>query len=213
MKLRKLFHISKKRKHPIKRDTAGLSLRARCFELFDQRKRPAEVAEELKLKETTVCRYFRDWKRLGPNFERKLAYVQSLFKKNAPDRDKNIELFAGACEIPKEQFETILSQPHGLRRLMTGKFYFPVHADADHRRYVALELALLFSDHLTNNSGKYEDVCYALQHYMREYKRYREDVDADIKEENKFMAIVHKVLGEAWKMRGKGGSNPTHFLK
>jgi hypothetical protein len=52
------------------------------------------VAEELNMKETTVCRYFRDWKRLGPNFEQQYVYVKSLFKKTAPNRDKNIELFA-----------------------------------------------------------------------------------------------------------------------
>ena len=76
------------------------------------------------MKETTVFRYFRDWKRLGPNFEQQYAYVQSLFNKTAPDRDKNIELFARAWGIEKEQFETILSQPHGLRRFMTGKLSF-----------------------------------------------------------------------------------------
>ena len=125
MKLKKLFRIKKSRKYPIKYDEEGLSLRAKCFELFELRKRPTVVAEELKMNETTVCRYFRDWKRLGPNFERKYAFIKSLFKKNAPDRDKNIELFARAWGIAKEHLEGILSRPHGLRRLMTGKFYFP----------------------------------------------------------------------------------------
>src|SRR3972149_3760725 len=114
MKLKRLFHVEKSRKYPIKRDKEGLSLRARCFELFEQGKRPVAVAEELKMAETTVCRYFRDWKRLGPNFERKYAYVQSLFKKTASDRDNNIELFARAWGIEKEQLESILSQPHRL---------------------------------------------------------------------------------------------------
>jgi hypothetical protein len=100
-------------------------------------KRPAVVAEEMEMKETTVFRYFRDWKRLGPNFETQYAYVKSLFIKTAPDRDRNIELFAKACGIPKEEFEAILSRPHGLRRFLTGQLYFPVNADADHciRRY------------------------------------------------------------------------------
>ena len=34
--------------------------------------------------------------------------------------------------ISKEQLETLLSQPYGLRRLITRKLYFPVQADADH---------------------------------------------------------------------------------
>ena len=93
MNLKKVFGIKKSRKYPIKHDEEGRSLRARSFELFERGKRPSEVAEQLKMKEATVFRYFRDWKLLGPNFEQQYAYVQSLFKKSAPDRDKNIELF------------------------------------------------------------------------------------------------------------------------
>jgi hypothetical protein len=208
MKLRKLFHISKKRKYPINRDKEGLSLRARCFELFDQGKRPANVAQELKMKETSVYQYFREWKRHGPNFERKYAYIKSLFIKTAPERDKNIELFAGACGIPKEQFITILSQPHGLRRLMTGKFYFTAHAEADHKRSVALELALLISDHLNNNAGKFEDVYFALQRWMDENKKCREEEDAAIKEENTIMAFVRKLLAADMENERKGRVRP-----
>jgi hypothetical protein len=183
MRLPGLFRFRKYRKYPIKRDSEGRSLRARCFELFEEGKRPVAVAEELGIKKTTVFRYFHDWQRLGPDFDKQYAFVKALFKKDTPDRDNNIEIFS-----------RILSKPHGLRRFLTGKLNFPVNADADHKRNMALQLGSLISDHLINNGGKYEDVCYALQHYMREYKRYREDVDADIKEENKFMAIVHTVL-------------------
>ena len=41
MRLSILFGTRKSRKYPIKRDKEGLSLRARCFEQFDQGKRPA----------------------------------------------------------------------------------------------------------------------------------------------------------------------------
>ncbi len=194
MKLRRLFHIKKARKYPIKRDKEGLSLRARCFELFEQGKRPAEVARELKMEETTAYRYFRDWKRLGPNFETQYAYVKSLFIKTAPDRDRNIEIFAKACGISKEEFGAILSRPHGLRRFLTGQLYCPVNADADHKRYIALELALLFSDHLIKYKGKFEDIFLALKRYMHKAKKYREEEDAAIEEENELMKFVHAVL-------------------
>jgi hypothetical protein len=88
MKFSKLFRIRKSRKYPIKRDGEGRSLRARCFGLFEQGKRPVEVTEELKMKETTVHRYFRDWKKLGPNCKRRYAYALSLFNKNSLDREK-----------------------------------------------------------------------------------------------------------------------------
>ena len=194
MKLSKLFHIRKRRKYSVKRDNEGLSLRARCFELFEQGKRPAEVTEELKMEVITVRRYFRDWKRLGPNFERKYAYVKSLFIKDAPDRDKNMELFSKTCGISKEQFEIILSQPHGLRRLLTGKYHFPAHADADHKRHIALELAILIADFLFKKGGKFGEIYSALKHYMQEAKEQREEEDADIEEENKTMAFLHQVL-------------------
>jgi hypothetical protein len=133
MKIGKLFQIKKTRKYPIKHDEKGLSLRARCFELFDQGKRPAEVVVALKAKEATVFRYYRDWKKLGPNFDQQYAYVKSLFGKNSPDRDKNLELFSKTCGISKEEFEAILSTPHGLHGFLTGKLYFPIQADADHK--------------------------------------------------------------------------------
>jgi len=194
MKLKSLFHVKKSRKYPIKRDGEGLSLRARCFGLFEQGYSPVAVAEELKMEKTTVYRYFRDWKRLGPYFERKYDYIRSLFNKTTPDRDKNIGLFAETCGISKQHLEAILSQPHGLRRLMTGKYHFPAHVNAEHKQHMALELALLFSDHLVKNGGKFEDVYFALKRYMQENIKYRKEEEAAIKEENKLMKMTHAVL-------------------
>jgi hypothetical protein len=88
MKIRRLLRFKKSRKYPIKRDGEGLSLRARSFERFERGNRPGAVAEELKMPVPTACRYYRDWKRLGLHFERKYAYVKSLFNKAAPDRKK-----------------------------------------------------------------------------------------------------------------------------
>jgi hypothetical protein len=211
MKLSKLFNSRKHRKYPIRRDDQGLSLRARCFALFDQEKRPVEIAIELKVKDATVFRYYRDWKKLGPNFERQYAFVKSLFSNTSTERDKNLELFSRACGVSKEQFETILSTPHGLRRFLTGKYYFPIQADADHKRYVALQLALIISDHLINNKGRFEDVYSALKRYMQEFYRYREAEDADIEEENKLMKITHAVLAADMENERKGRVKPDRL--
>jgi CRISPR/Cas system CSM-associated protein Csm2 small subunit len=211
MRLPKFFYSGKSRKYPIKRDKEGLSLRARCFELFEQGKRPVAVAEELKMKETTVCRYFRDWKLLGPNFEQKYEYVQSLFKKSAADRDKNIELFANAWGLLKEQLETVLSQPHGLRRLLTRKSYSPAEKDADHKRHVSLELASLISNHLSTQGGKYIDIYSALKRYLQEYKNYRQEEDAEIEEWNKVMEFIHAILAADMENERKGRVQPDTF--
>ena len=213
MKLPKVFHIKKSRKYPIKRDREGRSLRARCFELFEQGKRPVEVVAMLKMEDSTVCRYFRDWKRLGPNFERQYAYVRSLFSKKAPDRNKNIELFAGACGISKGEFEAILSQPYGLRRFLIGKFYFPLQADVDHKQHIALELAILMSDFLIKEGGRFEDIYFALKYYMHEAKKYREEETAAIEEGNTFLALVRKIIAQDMENERRGRVKPDRLSK
>ena len=68
MNLRRLLGLKRTRKYPIQRDWFGKSLRQRCFEAFDEGERPAEVIKELKAKESTVFRYFQQWKKVGPTF-------------------------------------------------------------------------------------------------------------------------------------------------
>ncbi len=79
MRLPRLFRSRKSRKYPIKRDQEGKSLRARCFERFERHQRPADIARELNMQEPTVQRYFRQWQKLGPNFDRKHDYFKKLF--------------------------------------------------------------------------------------------------------------------------------------
>ena len=206
----KMFGRKKRRKYPVKVDEKGRSARSRCFEMFAEKVPLHEIAEKVDVKVDTVRRYHQQWKK-DPGFERRYTYVQSLFKKSAPDRDYNIELFARTLGIGKEQLETVLSQPHGLRQLITGKLHFPAHAEADHKRYIALELALSISDHLIKNGGKFEDVYFAFQRWMNENKKYREEEDADIKEENTFMAFVHKLLAIDMENERKGRVRPDTF--
>jgi hypothetical protein len=208
-----LFHIKKSRKYPIKRDNEGRSLRARCFELFEQGKRPAEVAEELKMNEATAFRYFRDWRRIGPNFDKYYDYIKNLFMKTVPDRDRNIELFTIFCGISKEEFEAILTRPHGLRRFLAGKFYFPVQANVDHKRCITLELAILMSDFLINEGGDFVDIYFTLKHYMHETKKYREEEDAAIEEENTFLEFVRKIIAKDMENERRGRVKPDILSK
>ena len=59
---------------------------------------------------------------------------------------------------------------------------------------MALALALLISEHLTENKGSFEDVYLALKRLLQSNKQYREEQDAEIKEENRFMPLIHKIL-------------------
>jgi hypothetical protein len=107
--------------------------------------------------------------------------------------------------------EAILSQPHGLRRLMTGKLHFPAQADADHKRHKALELALLISEHLVKNGGQFQDVYLALKRYLQESMEDRHEEDAAIREENKKMALIHKVLAADMANKRQGRVKPDEL--
>jgi hypothetical protein len=188
-----LFGLKKKRKYPIKRDETGKSARSRCFEMFADNIPYDEIAEIVGVKVDTVRRYHQQCKN-DPGFERRFTLAQSLFKKTAPERESNIEIFARVLGISKEQFETIPCQPHGLRRLMTNKIYLPIHAAADRKRHMALELALLITEHLINNKGKFEDVYFPLKRLMQENMKYCEEDDAYIKAENEWITFVRAIF-------------------
>ncbi len=203
MNIFKGFGRKKRRKYPVKYDERGKSARSRCFEMFADKIPLNEIAEDVGVKINTVRRYHLQWKK-DPDFETRYAYLKGLFKKTALDRERTIELCSRACGITKEQFETILSQPHGLRRLMKGKFRLPGHVDDDHKRYVVLEVAMTISDHLDNSGGNLEDILFAFRRWMQANKIYREEEDADIKEENKTTAFTHRVLAAAAEQERQG---------
>ena len=57
-----------------------------------------------------------------------------------------------------------------------------------------MEIANLISDHLLKNGGKLEDVKYAFEHWMKENQINREEEDEDIKEENKDIEFMRKLI-------------------
>ncbi len=207
MKVRGLFNSKGYRKYLIKYDENGMSARSRCFELFASQTPLKEIAEDVGVKIQTVYRYHQQWKK-NPNFDRQYAYVKSLFNKTAPDRNKNIESFSRACGIEEEEFETLLSQPRGLQRLMTGKLHLPAHADVDHKRSIILELAILISDHILQNGGNFTDVYIALERYMKENQKNREIKNSEIAAENIMMPLIHRAIEAEMKKERQEGIKP-----
>jgi hypothetical protein len=84
-----------------------------------------------------------------------------------------------------------LSTPHGLYRMTAGKYHFPAHVDVDHKLHITLELAILLSDFVVGKRGNFIDIYFALERYMQEAQTYREEEDAEIKKDNKTMALLH----------------------
>ncbi len=206
-----IFKRKRSRKYPIQYDDKGKSLRARSSDLFDELVRPTEAAKELGMKESTAKRYYYDWKKLGPNFDQRYTYTKELFKKTNPNRDRNLELYARVWGIHIEELETILSQPNGLRRLLTGRFYFPGHANADYKRHVALEAAVFITEHLIEKGGKFEDVLHALERLMKERQEYRNEEEINIKEENKDIEVMRQILEAADKAEQEGRVQPERL--
>ena len=203
MNLRKILGLKKGRRYPIQRDWSGKSLRERCFLEFDEGKRPVVVARELRAKESTVFTYFRQWKRFGPYIRKQIVFIKGLLAEVSPDRDRMMTFFAETCGITVEEFQAILSIPHGLRRLLTRTIQLPVHKDISEKRVMALDIAIVIQDHLVNHRGNYEDVLYALKRWMKESQRYGRQVDSSIKEQNREIEVMRKleeaVFGERQK--------------
>jgi len=193
MDILKVFKRTKRRKYPIIRDEKGKSARKRCFEMFEEQVPFEEIAAATGAKLNTVYRYHRQWLK-NPGIETTIKYFKKLLNPLAPNRERQIELIAQVLGFSKEQVETTLRQPHGLRRLFSGKIYFPKQAEADHKCYIAMEIANLISDHLLKNGGKLEDVKYAFDRWMKENQINREEEDEDNKEENENIAFARKLI-------------------
>jgi hypothetical protein len=189
----KVFKRNKRRKYPIIRDEKGKSARQRCFEMFEEQVPVDEIAAATGAKLETVYRYHRQWSE-NPEIENYIKYFNKQLNPLAPDRERQVELLARAYGISQEHLEILLHQPHGLRRLFSGKYYSPKHADIAHKNYVSMEIANLISDHLLKNGGKLEDVKYAFEHWMKENLIHREEDDEDIEEENKNIAFTRKII-------------------
>jgi hypothetical protein len=198
MNLRKLFGLKKSRKYPIQRDWYGKSLRKRCFEAFDEGERPVQVARELKAKETTVFRYFQQWNKVGPTFEKQLTYIKGLLAKDSPSQGRMLEFFSDICGVTVEEFQAILSTPHGLRRLLTRTLPLPVYKDIADKRVMALDIATVIQEHLVKPQGSYEDVLYAFNHLMKKSQIHRQKVDSSIEQQNREIEIVQKLQKAAF---------------
>jgi hypothetical protein len=196
MRINKLFRTHKRRKYPIQYDQRGKSQREQCFESFDQGLRPMEVVEELGIKKSTVKTYFQQWNQRGKDFDKIYAYVKQLIKPDSPHRDRTLDLLTRVCEVSREEFETILCKPHGLKRLMTGKLYLPGHQKADHVRYSALEFAFYVYDYIENKGGELVDGINAFFRLMQQAGDYRQKMEVLINDENEEIAFTRKILEE-----------------
>ena len=190
-----IFNRKRSRKYPIIRDEYGQSARSRAFELFEDGVQLNEISEEVGIKIQTVYKYHQQWMK-NPHIEQQLKYFGELFKKTAPERNKSIDLFASACRITPDELEAILAKPHGLRSLLNRKFRLPAHDDMDHRRHIAFAFAVLMSEHLIENGGKFQDIFISFKRLLKQVMAEREEDEDEINRHNQGMILAHRILAD-----------------
>ena len=198
MNLRRLLGLKKGRRYPIKRDWFGKSLRQRCFEAFDEGKRPVEVIKELRAKESTIFTYFRQWKHVGPHIDKQLVFFKGLLAEGSPDRERWMTFFAETTGTTVEELQAILSTPHGLRRILTRTIQLPVHKDIANKRVMSLDIAIVISDHIVIHGGTYEDVLNTVNLLLKQSQKHRQKVDSTIEQENREIEIIQKLRKAAF---------------
>ena len=206
----KFLKRKKRRKYPIKRDDEGRSARRRCFEMFALNEPFPEIAEKLDITLDTVRRYHLQWKK-DPRFEATYQLTKGFFNKDNLERDRNLQLFASAWGYSTKQLEHILSQPHGLKRLITLKIKSPSQADADRKIRVTLELAWLFSNFLIKEGGQFQDIFQALYGLMRKAAGYRRQTNEQIEKQNEFIALIHRILEIDMERERRGRVKPDRL--
>ncbi|MFC2069128.1 hypothetical protein ACFLTP_09025 [Chloroflexota bacterium] len=112
--------LFKRRKHPTKRDINQPSLREVCYDLFQEGKRPAEVARAIGASPRTVCRYFQDYRTL----HNILSYqvLKRWIRENPEFSDKVIAMLATTLGMSKEEIADRASRPWGLLQGLRGEW-------------------------------------------------------------------------------------------
>ena len=161
---------------------------------------------------STVYKYHQQWN-ASPDLEQSLCYFRWIFHPKAPDYEKSKEVTAIIFGMSKEQLEDILYKPYGLRRLLSNKIFSPAHAEAAHKRHIALELALLIADHLTKDGGKLEDVYLAIKRFMKECQKNRVEAEEHVKEDNKTVSLMKEIIEADLELEARRGNNPERLSR
>ncbi len=116
------FLRPKRRHYPIQIDDEGKSIRKRCFEAFDRRKRPAQVILEYGFLRNTVYTYWKQWKKLPDNWHNRREHLK-LAKKVDPDFFTEAAYQAGK-KLGMSRLEVLahLERPYGLLGLIQGNW-------------------------------------------------------------------------------------------
>ena len=200
------------RKYPVRRDSQGIFRRSRCFVMFVNQVPLAKIASAVDVKLDTVRKYYQQWSQ-NPDINKEADFYKSILREGAPDRDHSLEVIARGLGISKEELETLLHQPYGLKRLPSGKIYLPAQAKMAHHKALALELAYVISDHIIKEGGSFEDVYYAFERWMCQNQFRREEIDAEVQEDNDYIIFLRRIIKAEAEMERRGEYSLTSLPK
>ena len=112
----------KGRKYPIKRDEFGRTARCRAFELFENGKRPAEVAYLVGIPKSTGFSYFQAWKKLPRNLESKYTVAKKLLNSSPGHREAVVKTRCQLRGLSAEEVRARLQEPWGLKRFLMDRW-------------------------------------------------------------------------------------------
>ncbi len=152
-----LFSRKKKRKHPIRRDSQGQSLRRQAFGFFDGGYRPAQIYHRalVDCSMKTLLRYFEDWKK-----ENHIVSYKELKKelKELPwMNERLLGVIAGTLGISKQEVVARMQKPWGLKQFLGGNLLNLAMAEERSEVEARLDAALNainFADRMYGNPPK-----------------------------------------------------------
>ena len=82
-----------------------------------------------------------------------------------------------------------------------------------HHKALALELAYVISDHIIKEGGSFEDVYYAFERWMRQNQFRREEIDAEVQEDNDYIIFLRRIIKAEAEMERRGRIQPDQLTE
>jgi hypothetical protein len=179
MKIFSLIKGKKTRKYPVRYDEFGRSLRKRSFDLFDKGQRPMQVCKQLPIKVKTCLRYWADWKRIPPNLSQRYIFLRKTLKNNTGLKEDILESVAKYYHISRDEVIRRFRLPHGLKRLLLGKWPALWPDEEITEGEYKLRAALTLLDFAKTGDESYQDLNDVLNQLLARKRENRQSTQVD----------------------------------
>lgn len=114
------------------------------------------MARVLDAKPATIRRYRSDWKRQPPNFHLRYELAQRVYRDlSRQERQHLVTLLAIKMSISQDTVSRRLSQPWGLRQLVSGQWHKWITLDNTQHLSIRNKAALFVQQRLASDKVRY----------------------------------------------------------